>query len=95
MIVGFIAFLYPIRGIISDWLHIDRNVGRGVYINHGLGVLLSIIPVVISVFFEDIVTVLNIIASVFGIGLYWIMPLLFIYQNPRLKLRKIVDEPVS
>jgi hypothetical protein len=92
IMASFVVILSPIRAIFMSWAKLDRTTRKGSVMFIVFGLSLVTLSTMLSILVPDIVTVLNFVASIFGIGLCWIMPLLFIWKLPY--ARAVSDVPI-
>lgn len=82
----FLVILMPVRILLMEYMKIDMNTKKGGVVFKLIGLVVAIITVCLSIAVPSIVTVLNFISTIFGTGIYWLLPLCFIYISPKIKV---------
>lgn len=85
--LSFAIILFPIRVIIMSWWNIDKQTRKGTTIFIIIGVSLTILAVLLSAFIPSIDTVFNAISALFGIAVYWLVPLFIRWKLPEVMAR--------
>ncbi|EFO63372.1 Hypothetical protein GLP15_1841 [Giardia lamblia P15] len=85
--LSFAIIMFPIRVIIMSWWNIDKQTRKGNIIFITIGVSLTILAVLMSTFIPSIDTVFNAIAALFGIAVYWLVPLFIRWKVPEIAAR--------
>lgn len=82
--LSFAIIMFPIRVIIMSWWNIDKQTRKGHIIFITIGVSLTVVAVLMSTFIPSIDTVFNAIAALFGIAVYWLVPLFIRWKVPEI-----------
>ena len=91
VLMSYIVMMYPVRSIILEWMHLDPSTSKkGLVTFYVLGIVMVFISVALSIAIPNIVTVIDFIASIFGISLYWVTPILAIWVRPRAEANSTV-----
>lgn len=85
--LSFAIILFPIRVIIMSWWNIDKQTKKGTIIFIVIGISLTILAVLMSAFIPSIDTVFNAISALFGIAVYWLVPLFIRWKLPEIMAR--------
>lgn len=88
--LSFAIIMFPIRVIIMSWWNIDKQTRKGSIIFVIIGISLTILAVLMSTFIPSIDTVFNAIAALFGIAVYWLVPLFIRWKVPEVAARSRV-----
>lgn len=78
------ALLFPLRAIIIDMARTTRNARRGKIIFYCCALAWPVGVVCLSILIPNIDVIFNASASLFGIAMYWLIPLLIIWKLPEL-----------
>lgn len=96
IVLSYAVIVYPIRAVIMDWMRIGPGHRRYKLAFILIALVLDIVSAGLSIAIPSIVTILNFAASFFGIGIYFLEPLLAIWYVPYVKAHsrapKVDDE---
>ncbi|TNJ30670.1 Solute carrier family protein [Giardia muris] len=82
MALSYVVILFPIRVIIMSWWSLSNETKKGKVVFVCIGIILMIVSVTLSIFVPSIDTVFNAISALFGIAVYWLVPLLLRWKLP-------------
>lgn len=80
---NYVAVVYPIRRIFMDWLRAtDMATRRGKLAYYFTGIAMVIVTAGLSIAIPNIATIIDFVSSFFGVGIFWCIPILFIWKEP-------------
>ena len=92
IIMSFVVIVYPIRSIFMEWMNLDMTTKIGKIVFYIIGILLTVFGVGFSILVPDIVTVFNAVSALFGIAVYWVIPIIARWKLPDLEMNSQVPE---
>ncbi|KAH0570917.1 Solute carrier family protein [Spironucleus salmonicida] len=92
IMLSYVVIVYPIRAIFMEWFRLDRTSKKGTFVFFSIGILLTIFAIGVSILVPSIVTVFNSVAALFGIAVYWVIPLIARWKNPELQRKSGVPK---
>lgn len=92
---SYVVIVYPVRRIYMDWFKQDYKTKKGKVVFIIIGYVLVVATTVISMFVPDIVFVLNIVSSIFGVGIKWVIPLLMWWKAPQIKANSPIRDDID
>lgn len=85
--ISFPVLVFPIRSVFMEWFKADRSNRRGKVIYYVSGFVLVIVLTIFAMFVPNINIVFNIVAAIFGIVLYQLVPIYCSMNLPKLRAR--------
>lgn len=85
--ISFPALLFPIRAVIMGWFRVDRSNKKGKIVYFVSGILLDIMLTIMALFIPSIAVVFDIVAAIFGVILYQVVPIFASMSLPVLEAR--------
>lgn len=86
VLCSYVVMIYPARRVIMNWFKKDLTTKSGKLLFYGLGLLICIISIALSISIPDIATFLNIVEAFAGsLGIRAVVPIIFMYIRPKVE----------